>query len=56
MEHRLLMIDYAMMRVWYSVARRLSHSRAQQALAAMAEIVGHFAGVVGESIAARSEA
>jgi hypothetical protein len=49
LEDRLLMIDYAIVRVWYAVARRLSHSRAQQALTEMAEIVGHFAGVVGES-------
>lgn len=49
LEDRLLMIDYAIMRVWYSAARRFSHSRAQQALTEMAEIVGHFAGVVGES-------
>jgi hypothetical protein len=56
LEHRLLMIDYAIVRVWYAVARRLSHSRAQQALTEMAEIVGHFAGVVGELTAARSAA
>ena len=55
LEDRLLMIDYAIMRVWYSAARRFSHSRAEQALTEMAEIVGHFADVVGELTAARSE-
>jgi len=54
LEDRLLMIDYAIMRVWYSAARRFSHSRAQQTLTEMAGIVGHFAGVVGELTAARS--
>jgi hypothetical protein len=56
LEHRLLMLDYAIMRVWCSVARRLFPSRAQQALTEMAGIVGHFAGVAGELLAARSEA
>ena len=56
LEDRLLMIDYAIMRVWCSAARRYSHSRAQQALTEMAGIVGHFAGVVGELTAARSAA
>ncbi len=55
LEDRLLMIDYAIMRVWYSAARRFSHSRAQQAVAEMAGIVSHFAGVVGGLTAARSE-
>lgn len=56
LQDRLLMIDYAIMRVWYSLACRLSHSRARQALTEMAEIVGHFAGVIGELIATGSEA
>lgn len=48
LEHRMLMIDFALMRGWYAVSRKLSVPQAQKALREMAEIVGHFANTMGE--------
>jgi hypothetical protein len=51
-EQRMLMVHYALMRRWYSFARRLSVTRGRQAIEEMAQIVNHFAGVMGERSAA----
>jgi hypothetical protein len=48
LEHRMLMIDFALMRAQYAVARKLSIPQAQKALSEMTEIVGHFANSMGE--------
>jgi len=56
-EQRMLMIDYAAMRVWYMVARHASQtSHAQQALEEMTDIVAHFANAMGERSAVASRA
>jgi hypothetical protein len=48
-EQRMLMIDYKVMKVWYSAARHFSKgSHAMQALQEMSEIVAHFANTMGE--------
>jgi hypothetical protein len=55
-EGRMLMVHYALMRRWYALARRLSVTRGRQALDEMAQIVNHFAGVMGERAASASAA
>jgi hypothetical protein len=53
-EQRMLMVDYKIMRIWFGLARRFSHaSQARLALEEMADIVAHFANVMGERAAAR---
>jgi hypothetical protein len=52
LEHRMLMIDFALMRGWYAVMRHCSVPQAQRALREMSEIVGHFANTMGERGAA----
>ena len=47
-EDRMLMVHYGLMRCWYGLTRRLSVARGRQALEEMAQIVNHFAGVMGE--------
>ena len=47
-EERMLMVHYGLMRRWYGLARRMSATRGRQALEEMAQIVNHFAGVMGE--------
>ncbi len=51
-EHRMLMVDFALMRGWYSVTRKVSTSSAQRALREMSDIVSHFANTMGERGAA----
>jgi hypothetical protein len=51
-EERMLMVHYSLMRRWYSLASRLSVARGRQALDEMAQIVNHFAGLMGERSAA----
>lgn len=52
-EQRMLMIDYQVMRGWYSVASKFSQvSYAREALLEMADIVSHFANEMGERSAA----
>jgi hypothetical protein len=48
LEHRMLMVDYALMRGWYALSRTMSVPHAQKALSEMAEIIGHFANTMGE--------
>ena len=51
-EERMLMIHYSVMRRWYALASHLSAARARQAVEEMAQIINHFAGVMGERSAA----
>lgn len=52
LEDRILLIDYRIMKAWYSLTRKIAESHARQALAEMADIVAHFANVMGECQAA----
>lgn len=54
LEERMLMIDYRIMKVRYSFARRFRPFHAPRALAEMTDIIGHFANAVGERAAARA--
>lgn len=40
---RMLVLDYQMLAVWFSLIRRLSPARASRALAEMSRILGHLA-------------
>jgi hypothetical protein len=51
-EHRMLMVDFVLMRGWYSVTRKVSTTSAQRALREMSDIVSHFANTMGERGAA----
>ena len=50
-ERRMLMLDYWIMRGWYSLARRIAIPQARMALEEMSNIVGHFAHSVGRRAA-----
>jgi len=50
-EQRMLMVDYAAMRVWFRLSRRFSQSAARHAVEEMAGIVAHFANLMGERAA-----
>ena len=52
MEHRMLMLDFQIMRAWYRVARRLSIQKGRETLAEMVDILHHFADTMGECSAA----
>ncbi len=54
-EQKMLMVDYRMMRMWYSVVRRVSRSHAAAALQEMADIVAHFANNMGQACAQQVE-
>ncbi len=51
-ENRMLEIDYRVMRVWYSMTRRISPSAAMKALEEMSQVIEHFANAMGERSAA----
>ncbi len=51
-EQRMLMIDFACMKLWYGVCRRFSESQAHHSLDEMSSIVAHFANAMGERGAA----
>ena len=55
LEQRMLMINYSVMKAWYSVTRSMAASHAQSALREMSDIVGHFANAMGERAAATSQ-
>lgn len=55
-ERRMLMLDYWIMRAWYSTARRAAPPQARQALEEISNIVSYFAYSVGRYAAQRSEA
>lgn len=50
LENRILMIDFRLMSIWYSLTRRVSNDRARHALLEMSSIVGHLANTMGERI------
>ena len=52
LEHRMLVLDFHMMRAWYAISRRLSIRRGQLALREMVDILYHFADMMGECTAA----
>ncbi len=52
-EHRMLVLDFQIMRAWYAVSSRLSSRYSRQALEEMVHIVRHFADTMGECAAAR---
>ena len=54
LERRMLMLDYGIMRLWYSVARRLAPLKARLALEEMSNIVSYFASSVSGYAAPRS--
>ncbi|MFN3322673.1 MAG: hypothetical protein ACK5AZ_04180 [Bryobacteraceae bacterium] len=53
-EHRMLMIDYGIMKAWYSVSRRFASSHSWKALEEMSQVVGYFAHAMGEGAQAES--
>jgi hypothetical protein len=49
-EHRILRVDYQVMRVWYQLTRTSRHpQQARKALREMSSILGYFAAEIGES-------
>jgi hypothetical protein len=51
LEHRMLVLDFQVMRAWYAISRRLSIPRGQVALQEMVNILYHFADMMGECTA-----
>jgi hypothetical protein len=47
-EHKMLLLDYQLLRAWYTCSRRMSVRRGRHALGEMVNIVRHFAGMMGE--------
>ena len=56
LETGMLVIDYRLMRAFYSVSRRISAGAACRALEEMSQIVAHFANTMGERSAAGATA
>jgi hypothetical protein len=50
-ENRILMLDFKLMSIWYSVVRHLSPPRGRSALIEMSSIVNHLANSMGERMA-----
>jgi hypothetical protein len=55
-ERRMLMLDYWIMRGWYSLARRMARAQARKALEEISNIVSYFAHSVGRCSPQHSEA
>jgi hypothetical protein len=55
-EERLLVWDYKLLRVWYSITRTAAPDQARNALCEMASIVGIIAGHIGQRAGMQSEA
>jgi hypothetical protein len=55
-ERRMLMMDYWIMRGWYSLARRMAPPQARKALEEISNIVSYFGHSVGRSSTQQSEA
>jgi hypothetical protein len=51
LEHRMLMLDFHVMRLRYRVSKRFSASQSLHSLDEMARIIAHFANVMGERAA-----
>lgn len=54
-EHRMLMLDFQVMRLRYRLARRFSLAQTRHSLEEMASIIAHFANVMGERAAAPAQ-
>lgn len=54
LEHRMLVLDFQIMRAWYAVSSRRSSRYSRRALEEMVRIVSHFADTMGECAAARA--
>jgi hypothetical protein len=54
-ERRLLMIDFAMLRFWYGLSRRLALVKPQPALHEMISILSHLANSMGERLLCPAE-
>jgi hypothetical protein len=52
-EHKMLLLDYQLLRAWYTCSRRVSVRRGRHALEEMVNIVRHFAAMMGERHAAQ---
>jgi hypothetical protein len=55
-ERRMLMMDYWIMRGWYSLVRRMAPPQARKALEEISNIVNYFSHSVGRSSTQQSEA
>ncbi len=53
-EERMLMVDYRIMKAWYSLVGNLWPLQAKYALSEMSDIVGHFANALGERAVSRT--
>lgn len=51
LEHKMLVVDFHLMRAWYSLSRRMSIPLRRQALQEMVHILYHFADRMGECTA-----
>jgi hypothetical protein len=51
LEHRMLVLDFHLMRAWYALTSRMSSRHSRQALEEMVHIVRHFADTMGECAA-----
>ena len=49
-EQKMLVVDYALVRVWYFIGRRFSLRQSRLALEEMSSILNHFAQTVGERV------
>ena len=50
-EHRVLMIDYYLMKAWFYLVRKVSRSQARSALLEMTAILNYLANSMGERVA-----
>lgn len=53
-EQKVLMLDYKVMRIWYSISRTFSETQARAALREMSGILAYFAGAMGQRAASIS--
>ena len=51
-EQKMLQLHYQASRIWFGLASRLSPSSGRKTLEEMANVVGHFANLMGERVAA----
>jgi hypothetical protein len=52
LEQRLLMVDFRLMQLWYTLMRRLASSQARNALEEMSQVLSHLANAMGERVVA----
>lgn len=51
LEQSILMLDFKLLKAYYTLARQLSRATARRALEEMAQVIGHFANRMGERAA-----